>query len=125
MDRTDEEAIAKLGRASVHFHVYLADPKSGKEVGRAQVSAGESFTNGIVWSVNGKSNDSYRGIKDLVVGMKKLSNALNKSKVVPMEKYVIDVHGKPKELSKAEAQKIVLGLWKKYYATTIWPAGAI
>lgn len=114
MEMTDEEMMAALGRASVHFHVYLADPKTGTEVGRAQVSVGQSYTNTIAWSANGKSGDSSRGIKDLVVGMQKLMAALKKAKVVPMDKYVVDIYGRPKELTKAQCQKIVLELWRRH-----------
>lgn len=118
MDKTDEDSLTTLGPASVHFHVYLADPRTGMEVGRAQVSAGQTFTNMIDWFVGERSGSSTRGITNLAVGMQKLASALRKANLVPMEKHTIDIHGKPKELTKAQAEKIVLALWKKYSAET-------
>lgn len=114
MDMTDDESLAALGRASVHFHVYLADPRTGAEVGRAQVSAGETFANMIDWVAGDRSGNSTRGIANLVVGMQKLASALKKARLAPMDKHAIDVHGRPKELTKAQAEKIVLALWKKH-----------
>ena len=73
---------------------------------------GETFVNEYGWELNGKEKRSNHGVKDLLVGMKKMKKAVSKNKYYLGERYIIDTYGKPKSLTKKKAEQIVIECWR-------------
>lgn len=113
---TLQEKIALLKNASVHIRMSVFDKKTNEKVGIVWCMVGQTFINEYGWELNNKSYRSNHGIKDLIVGMRKMKKAIPQKKYVFGEKYIIDTYGKPKGLTKSKAEKIVKECWEQILA---------